>query len=236
MSTGDGMGVGADDAGKGRGPGAAASGVKRWVHLVGVVLFGGTALLVALGSWDPALVDTDEGWLEHLSHAVLVAAGVMWIRVARALRTATDRRRGVSVVAAAYVWLLFMEEIDWGLVYGLPWLSDALVTLLGIPSLHRSTWDNTSPFVDKMNWFAAPVVLWFWLPWAPGGAARRLADRLSPLTPTPWERRWLLLIVVTRMVLDLSWVEDSTNLYQLAVYVLIGLSGWRVHVALRSGG
>ena len=191
------------------------------VHPAGVVWAVVTAFVVVSVAVRPEWVQPHyEGPLEHVSHLVLVGSVVLWGMCARA---ADGRQRAVALGMTAWLLLLWLEEIDWGAVYG---LTDGLRGIVGAPSLHHSSSANTSPFADKLKWFAVPIVLWFALPRVP-----RVGDWLSRLDPIPAtvsESRWFFAALLTHMAVDVLTPVFAADAYQLVVYILFGMSAVRI--------
>ncbi|MEZ4222875.1 MAG: hypothetical protein R3B13_18175 [Polyangiaceae bacterium] len=156
-----------------------------------------------------------EGPLEHVSHVVLLAALGAWGLAARSLRRPS---RGIALAIAAYLLLLLLEEIDWGLVYG---IDIGFEHLFGVPSFHQTTWKNEHVWQDKLYWFGAPVAAWFSAAWLWEGLRR-----YAPAAPTRADSAAFLSILLTFLVVD-QLHPHVIGIYQTVMYALFAWIGWR---------
>lgn len=210
------------------------------MHPLGLVWAGVTAMVVAVAALRPSWFELarlgQEGPVEHLAHLVLLVAAVAWGACFAAVMRAPGPRRLAAALVTVYVALLFVEEIDWGAVYGLGYFSDGLHDMVGLHSLHQNRARPDSMFGDKLLWFAVPSVVWFGVWRLPMAPIRGWSGALVPLTPSPSESRWFFGAIAAYTLLDPFIRHDLLDLFQMLAYVVIGWSGLRsARVLLVSG-
>lgn len=124
-------------------------------HPIAVLNIGATALYLLANALFPKeffdLRAWREGPIEQVSHAVLLVALIAWLW---AVRRRTGTARWIAVVVSLYTLFLLLEEIDWGLVYG---VDIGFNRLVGLPSLHQSQWRPRFFWEDKLYWIGAPL-------------------------------------------------------------------------------
>ncbi len=150
-----------------------------------------------------------EGLVEHISHAVLAVAVLVWVR--RAVRAGRDAAPGTAwVVGAIAAWcgVVLGEELDWGAVYGCTVVAAPLTEWTGRPDVHNA-WSGASYLV-----FAVPV-----LGLALLGLRRRFGfDRFDATA--------LLVVVVASAVGTLGWPDREAQLDEVAELVLYAVLVW----------
>jgi hypothetical protein len=197
---------------------------RAGLHPIIVVNLGVTALYVLthvlLTDEFARIRAIKEGPIEHVSHAALLVALVLWVMAARGL---SGSARTLAAFVVAYVAFLFVEEIDWGLVYG---VDIGFQRLVGLPSFHQTTWRNEHIWQDKLYWIGAPLLLYFGLPrlrWLGGKLAR-----FEPTWPSARESVAFAIVLITFMAVD-RFVKNSISTYQALIYALLA------SVAARAG-
>jgi len=133
--------------------------VKRYPLIAAIVL--SHFVIYALWFFDRSAAQfllAKESVIEHVSHIILLGAIACWIHAA-------SRRKGelkiVFVYAVTiYSFILLMEEINWGGVYGLTFFSNHISELTGgRGNLHSITLDKKITFLgDSYQWFQIPIV------------------------------------------------------------------------------
>ncbi len=205
----------------------------RRLHPVITLNFAITAAFVVAAVFAPdaflAIRAKREGPIEHVSHVALLAASVVWLAALRSLR---GRKRRFAIGVAGYVLLLLLEEIDWGLVYG---LDIGFKNVFGVPSFHQTTWENEYVWQDKLYWFGAPIALFFVAPWL-----GRWTEGLRPVAPTRADGIVFVVVLATFLVVD-QFHRHAMSSYQAVIYLLIawvgaGAAGYRKLSAPESAG
>lgn len=164
-----------------------------------------------------------EGWLEHASHLVLLAALVAWgIGLAR-LPAGLAPALGVLF----WAWLCFalLEEVDYGQVYGVDLGYRWLEQQTGYPSLHHSRGQPATMLQDRLLLVAGPGITWALSGLV--GPLRRALGRAAVVLPTPAEGVLFLAPLALYAVLAL-FVERLHDVFQVPVYVVLLLAGVRV--------
>jgi hypothetical protein len=112
-----------------------------------------------------------------MSHALLAVSALLAAGAAGVLGLRGRQWLGPAGVAAFFA-ALFLEEIDWGAVYGWLPVGGALEELLGFRNLH-----NSAAGFSYTLW-ALPLAVTFAAPLLPYSWARRWLAALGPLEPT----------------------------------------------------
>lgn len=121
-----------------------------------------------------------EGPIEHAGHAALGVALALWLWLGQ---RASGRGRALALGVVAYLSLAWLEEIDWGQVYGVD-LGHSLVARLtaGSPNFHNAQQSHASLAGWSVVWMSAPMLVFFGLPLAPFGRLRAAWARLAPVS------------------------------------------------------
>ncbi len=195
-------------------------------HPLGKLLVAATLASLALGIASPDLVDRlaqqREGWLEDISHLVLAGACLVWI--AAVARAEGIGARLLCLCMAAYLVLLFFEEIDWGRVYDMDLGWRWFMETTGYPSLHASRGRPATMFHDRMNWFVLPAVAWAVAGLLP---ALRRAGGAAAALPTRVEAALFLAVLGSSFLMDLV-LRSLHNVYQVLAYAVLAAAGLRV--------
>ena len=218
-----------------RQPYAWALGLCVTIHVLGV--------LVAPNFW-LRLADK-ESVFEHLGHAVLAIACVVWLLVS------LGTRRGALVVAwlmSAYLLFCLLEEIDWGEVYGIDLgYSQMEKWTGGSPNLHNARGLEHTAFGWSLPWMSAPMLAYF----ASGLVPRPRLGTLATVLSTRAETFWFTVTVLVSAAFDglhlLHWrlgyvprapaggsLGDALGWFQIAFYLLWVLVGLRIQRELRA--
>lgn len=130
--------------------------MSRSAHSIVIGALSAAGLAFGLAFPEPALrLWAKEGPVEQLSHGILLVAGLCW---AYAASRVLERPRVIAGLMAALCALLLCEEIDWGSVYGVTYLSDLFVHRVGFRNFHNSFKGATYLL------FVLPLVLFFAAP------------------------------------------------------------------------
>jgi hypothetical protein len=217
-----------------RQPYAVALGLCVGIHVIGV--------LVAPGLW--LRLSDKESVFEHLGHAVLALACVVWVLVS------VCARRGALVIAGlvtAYLLFCLLEEIDWGAVYGIDLGYSRIQRWTGGPNLHNARALEHTAFGWSLPWMSAPMLAYF----ASGFVPRARLGTLAAVLSTRVETFWFVLTVVVSAAFDglhlLHWrlgyvprapaggsLGDALGWFQIAFYLLWVLVGLRIRRELRA--
>lgn len=208
-----------------RQPYAWALGLCVSIHVLGV--------LVAPHLW--LRLSNKESVFEHLGHATLALACVVWLWAAR--RTRRDALVVVALVSA-YLAFCLLEEIDWGEVYGIDLGYTQLTKWTGGPNLHNAPALEHTLLGWSLLWMTAPMVAYF----STGLLPR---TRLSNVLATRAETFWFGATVLVSALFDglhlLHWrlgyvprapaggsLGDALGWFQIAFYLLWVLVGIRL--------
>lgn len=194
------------------------------VHVLGV--------LVAPHAW--LWLSGKESVFEHLGHAVLLVACGAWAWV---VHRSARRERIVALLVTTYLVFCFLEEIDWGNVYGIDLGYTRIEHWTGSPNLHNARALEHTILGWSLSWMTLPMVGYF-----ATGLLRRV--RWTVLA-TPTETLWFIATVVVSALFDsihlLHWrlgyvprapaggsLGDALGWFQIAFYFLWLLVGVRV--------
>nr|HMR10913.1 hypothetical protein [Polyangiaceae bacterium] len=158
-----------------------------------------------------------EGAIEQGSHVALLVALGAWVQAVRVLR-GRGGARGLAAVVTAYVLLLLLEEIDYGLIYG---LDIGFKDVFGVTSFHQTTWKNEYVWQDKLYWFDAPMAAFFAAPFF-----GRLTERYHPAAATRRDSVAFVVVLVTFLVVD-QFHRHAISIYQAVMYALMAWVGAR---------
>ena len=195
--------------------------------LLGALTYG-LAVLIA-----PELVRwafVKEGPVEHASHVVLLAALVLFARAAWRNRGGA---RALAVAMVLYLAFLLLEEIDWGVVYGVDLGGSALQARFGVPNLHNAQPDPPTMFLSVLFWMAVPILLF---------AGLGLTGRLAPVAPLRAEGIALFAGMVLTVVFDSARLlelrlgdaipqgspeSSAMGFFQTLLYGMLAAVAWR---------
>jgi hypothetical protein len=193
----------------------------REIHPVILFNFGLAAVFllatVFAGDAFMALRQEEEGFIEHVSHLALLVALFFWAVAARSLR-GSGRARALAWGVFAYVALLLVEEIDWGLVYG---VDIGFKRVFGLTSFHQTTWRNDYVWQDKLYWFGAPMALFFLAPWL-----GKMVASFHPAAATRRDSVAFAVVLATFLVID-SLHSHAISTFQAAMYAVLAWVGAR---------
>lgn len=158
-----------------------------------------------------------EGAIEQGSHVALLVALGAWVQAVRVLR-GRGGARGLAAVVTAYVLLLLLEEIDYGLIYG---LDIGFKDVFGVTSFHQTTWKNEYVWQDKLYWFGAPMAAFFAAPFF-----GRFTERYHPAAATRRDSVAFVVVLVTFLVVD-QFHRHAISIYQAVMYALMAWVGAR---------
>ncbi len=202
-----------------------------WLLVASTVVYGICAL-----TWPRAILwaTSREGPIEQTSHVVLAVVVAAWFVLAgTSVARGRARDAWVAVPIALYLAFLLLEEIDWGLVYG---VDIGFERAFGAPAIHTLVRNPVHLWNDVQFWAVLPAIAWFSTPlmtWgrAPDARAARpvptLDDSIVFAATLVVEFSWSGLGVALGLGRDAPLFEVM-GLYQLVVYVLFG------QVALRT--
>ncbi len=211
-------------------------------HPFGGLLVGGSlayALAVLLAPRVVIWGFHKEGPVEHASHLVLLVA--IGLFAYAATRTAGPAR-ALAIAMTAYLGFLMLEEIDYGLVYGVDLGGEALRARFGVPNLHNAQRDPPTMLLSVQLWMAAPILAFAGLGLWTGGA------RLAPVAPLRGEGIGILAGAVLTAAFDsarlLAWrlgdpalarapESSAMGFFQTLLYGMLAWVAWR---AGRAGG
>lgn len=119
-----------------------------------------------------------EGPFEHAGHVALGGSLLLW--VALAAKT-SGRARVLATLVTLYLAFAFLEEIDWGHVYGAD-LGHGLIAHLsgGSTNLHNAQKSHASLATWALFWMSFPMALFFGMPLLPSARARSFWQSCAP--------------------------------------------------------
>lgn len=159
-----------------------------------------------------------EGLSEHVSHLVLVAGIVGFVRHG-ALSRRTDRSPWIAWTMAAFLFVVLLEEIDWGAIYGVNEIAQTVLVGSDRPNLHNA-WRGLS-----YNLFALPLLAFFVAP-----IARDRLARHAHVLPTRSDQIEFGVLAVAAPVLGLvsgSFEPVVDEMLELAMYSRVTATGLR---------
>jgi len=148
-----------------------------------------------------------EGPVEHVGHLVLLLALLAWLVLAECCIVMDGVRFGATalpMIVTICLVFLFLEDIDWGAVYGVDLGYSLVRELTGGSSNFHDAMDGSELLAGVLLWMLLPLVLVFSVGLIPLRGLRARWDRLAPVRPT-WDesvRFWLIgvLALVTSSV------------------------------------
>lgn len=182
----------------------------RWVVAIGWLCFAALAALVPdeLREWA-----AKEGTIEALSHGLLMVTALAF-----ALAVARGPGRARPALVMVFTLWLLAEEVDYGAVWGVTIIADALRSLVDESNLHNA-WSGASYIL-----FGVPLL------WLYGAALVRPMFEEPP--PDPWEgrgpsideaRAFILLSIVAIVApfLAESWEPELDEWSEMLLYVIL---------------